>query len=67
MQWRVSFTLASDNLAQLLTQSFRGEIKLNELTLLKSGIIAFQICLYRLAKLVGGTNPFSGQDGKHSG
>jgi hypothetical protein len=48
MQWRVSFTLASDNLAQLLTQSFRGEIQLNELTLLKSGITSISAGLIQI-------------------
>src|SRR5438067_390718 len=55
------------NVAQLFSQRLRGKIKLNEWTCLKFDLAILQIGLWSLAKLIGDTNPFSGQEGKHAG
>jgi hypothetical protein len=60
------FQLA-DYFTQLLSQRFGGEMELDQLTFLKLHLGAFQVFLDGLAKLVGSTHPFSGQDGKHTG
>ena len=65
LEGRTSLQLA-DSFAQLLNQSLRGERKLDKLTGLEFDIAALQIRLYRLAQLIGNTNPFSRYHRQHS-